>query len=75
MKKVNVTFSIPAETHKLLRSLVGQRKMSSFVTKIIEDALKEKRESLKQAYREAEQDVDRKKATKEWDVLDLEGWE
>lgn len=75
MKKINVTFSLPPETHKLLRSLVGQRKMSSFVSKAIEDALKEKKEQLKAAYIEAEQDPERKKTLEEWSSLEVEGWE
>ena len=75
MKKVNVTFSLPSETHKLLQSLVGQRKMSAFVTQVVNQALEKKRQELKQAYIEAEQYPDRKKMIEDWSVLDVEGWE
>ncbi len=75
MKKINVTFSLPSETHKLLRSLVGQRKMSSFVSEAIKQALNEKKDHLKAAYIEAEKDPDRKKSIEEWDALESEGWE
>lgn len=75
MKKTNVTFSMPLETHRLLQSLVGKRKMSSFVTDAVDKALETKMEALKQAYIEADSDPDRKKAVKEWSALDVEGWE
>lgn len=74
MKRINVTFSIPAETHELLQSLVGRRKMSSFVSGVLKRALEEKRETLKKAYREAESDTDRIETIEDWGVLDVEGW-
>ncbi len=74
MKKVNVTFSIPSDTHKLLHSLVGQRKMSLFVTQAINDALQEKTELLKKAYAQAENDPDRNETISDWSALDLEDW-
>lgn len=75
MKKINVTFSIPAETHELLQSLIGKRKMSSFAAEALRNALEQKREALKRAYREAESDPDRIGISEDWDMLDIEGWE
>lgn len=75
MKKINVTFSIPVETHQQLRSIVGQRKMSSFVVQAINKALEQQKGILKQAYVEAENDPDRKKTIQEWQDLDLGDWE
>lgn len=75
MKKVNVTFSIPPEIHKLLKSLIGQRKMSSFVAEAIKKALEQKKRLLEHAYIEAEQDKATQKELKDWDALDVEDWE
>jgi hypothetical protein len=75
MKKVNVTFSIPIETQQLLQSLVGRRKMSSFVAMALDKALIEKIEVLKNAYIEAEKDPSRKEIINDWSSIDFEGWE
>ncbi len=75
MKKINVTFSIPPETHKLLQSLIERRKMSMFVEQAIYHALQKKLERLKLAYTEAEKDPDRTKTIQEWSSLDTEEWE
>lgn len=75
MKKVNVTFSIPEDTRELLYSLVGQRKMSSFVAQAINKALSEKMDILKRAYKEAEKDPDRLAVIEDWKALDTEDWE
>ena len=75
MKKVNVTFTIPLEINKLLHSIVGRRKISSFVAQALHNALKEELEVLKKAYEQAEQDPDRRALIKDWDAIDIEGWE
>lgn len=75
MKKINVTFTIPLETNKLLHSIIGRRKISSFVTQALNNALKEELEALKEAYAQAEQDPDRREIIKDWDAIDIEGWE
>ena len=75
MKKINVTFSIPEDIHKQLQSFVGQRKMSAFVAKLLSEALKRKREVLKQAYIEAENDPDRNEVISDWSGIDGEDWE
>lgn len=75
MKKINVTFSIPEETNKLLHSLISRRKMSKFVADTLQDALVQKKDMLKKAYAEAEKDADRRKTIEDWKVLDVEDWE
>jgi hypothetical protein len=75
MKKINVTFSIPYETNKLLHSLVSRRKMSVFVTQALQKALGEELEALEEAYAQAEQDPDRQATIEDWRPLDVEGWE
>lgn len=75
MKKINVTFCLPAEIQERLYSLVGRRKMSSFVAQAIHKALNEKMEALKQAYAQAEQDPDRKITLEDWNSLEPEDWE
>lgn len=75
MKKINVTFSIPKETNELLHGLIGRRKMSSFVTEILNKALEDKARALAQEYAEAESDKDRNEVIEDWKVLDGENWE
>lgn len=75
MKKINVTFSIPEETHKALHMLIERRQMSIFVTKVINDALAHEKEALKLAYIEAMNDPDRKADISDWKSLEAEDWE
>jgi len=77
MKKVNVTFSLPPETHYALQKFIGKKKMSAFVARLIDKAMEEKREQLKQAYQEAAADPDLNAIFKEWSALDADGgdWE
>lgn len=75
MKKVNVTFSISKETNELLHTLVGRKKLSAFVSSVLDKALEEKANALKKAYAEAEKDPHRTKTINEWKSLDTEGWE
>jgi hypothetical protein len=75
MHTVNVTFSIPENINILLHSLIEKRGMSQFVSKTLEKALTEKKESLKAAYAAANQDPDRKSTIDEWETLDTEDWE
>jgi len=75
MKKINVTFSIPEDTNKNLHLLIEQRKMSSFVTKVINEALAKEKDALRKAYIEAESDPDRMQILADWKDLDTEDWE
>lgn len=75
MKNVNVTFSIPPETQKDLQMLVGRKKMSAFVTKLINAALEAKKAELRQAYIEASQDPARSELFQEWSSVDTGDWE
>ncbi|HJZ23397.1 MAG TPA: hypothetical protein VJ201_02995 [Candidatus Babeliales bacterium] len=75
MKKINVTFSVPVETHQLLKSLLGHKNMSAFVVEAINAALKQEHKALKQAYIEAENDPDRKRTIKDWQNFETEDWE
>lgn len=73
-KKISVTFSIPSELNNMLHSMVDRRKLSQFVAKALEQALNEKKQILKEAYRDASKDEDRLKTIKEWEFLDIEGF-
>ncbi|MEX0848702.1 MAG: hypothetical protein WD055_00560 [Candidatus Dependentiae bacterium] len=77
MKKVNVTFSIPPETHQELQKLVGRKKMSAFVAALIDKALEDKKKQLKRAYQEAANDPDIQKTFEQWSATDadLGDWE
>ncbi|MBX7066775.1 MAG: hypothetical protein K1X28_06050 [Parachlamydiales bacterium] len=74
-KKIHVTFSIPEEVNTLLHSTVEKRGLSEFVTKALQKALAEERDSLKKAYAAANQDPDRNELLKDWSDLDKEGWD
>lgn len=75
MKTKNVTFSLPEDVVEMMQSLIGKQKMSSFAAQALEQALKQKKESLRKQYVEAAQDVDRLKTIEEWSITDVEGWE
>lgn len=75
MKKTIITVSLPEETKKLLKVLVSPRKRSAFIAEAINEALDEKRNALRAAYREAQDDPGRKEVIEDWSVLDGEDWE
>ncbi len=75
MKTVNVTFSIPENINIALHRRVEKRGLSRFVTKAIEKALTEKQETLKAAFRDAENDPDLKETMDDWAALDGEKWD
>lgn len=75
MKKINVTFSLPAKINKLLDSLIGRKHKSAFVAATLNKALEEKLEALKKEYVEAEKDSDRNETIEAWKPIDAEGWD
>lgn len=75
MKNSNITFRIPNEVIKMLKSLVGKQNMSKFVTKTLQSALHEKKEHLAKQYMEDAQDPEIKQVMDDWSILDSEGWE
>lgn len=72
---VNVTFSIPKSTNMLLHTFVEKRGLSKFVTRAIQKALEEEKNSLKAAFRDAENDPDLKETISDWAALDGEDWD
>lgn len=75
MKTVNVTFSIPEGVNTLLHTYVERRGLSKFVSKAIENALKEEKNALKAAFRDAENDPDIQETMADWAILDGEDWD
>ncbi|MFV0340165.1 MAG: hypothetical protein ACK5MA_05990 [Parachlamydiaceae bacterium] len=75
MKTVNVTFSIPENINIALHRRVEKRGLSRFVTKAIEKALTEKHDTLKAAFRDAENDPNLKETMDDWAALDGEEWD
>lgn len=69
MKKINITVSMPEDTQKLLYSTIGPKKISAFVSKAVAQALNKEIEELKLAYKEAENDPDRKEVLNDWAIL------
>ena len=74
-KTVNVTFSIPVELNNALHTLLERRGLSRFVAESLEKALLEKKNALRQAYIDANNDPDRNETIRDWEVLDVEGWD
>jgi hypothetical protein len=74
-KTVNVTFSIPENINDLLHSFVEKRGLSKFVTEAIKKALEIKKDDLKAAFKEAENDPDLKEIINDWAALDGEDWD
>lgn len=74
LKKINVTLSLPVDTHQKLQSLIGRRKMSAFVAQVIDKELDRQVKELKQAYIEAEADAERQKVIRDWSALDGDDW-
>ena len=54
----------------MLHSMIDRRKLSRFVAQALDQALREKKQVLREAYIEASKDLDRLKTIKEWEVLD-----
>ena len=69
-----VTFNMPVEVYQQLRLLVGPKKMSRFVSHAVQKMLSEEKHKLEHAYKEAENDKERKKSIKEWHVTEGENW-
>lgn len=74
-KKISVTFSIPVELNNMLHTMIDRRKLSSFVAQALEQALREKKDALKEAYLQASKDPDRLQTIKEWETLEGESWD
>jgi hypothetical protein len=61
--------------HSVCDRFVEKRGISKFVSKAIEKALEEEKNTLKAAFREAENDPDTKKTIAEWSALGGEDWD
>ncbi len=66
-KTVNQTFSIPLEVSQELHSFVKRREMSRFVTEAIRKELEVKKNALRNAYLDANQDEGQIGASKDWE--------
>ena len=78
MKTLKLNFTIPEDTVVALRSRIGERKRSAFVSEAIRDKLnqleqEELRQSLIEGYR-ARREED-SSTDSEWEAPTLEGWE
>ncbi len=80
-KRINQTFSLPPEVSKDLHVYVRRREMSQFVSDAIRKELEFKKEELRKAYLEANEDEGQKEIMAYWestigDGLDEEknGW-
>lgn len=66
-KKINQTFSIPADVSQELHTYVKRREMSQFVSNAIRKELEFKKQELKKAYLAASQDEGQQEGIDEWE--------
>jgi hypothetical protein len=66
-KKINQTFSIPADVSQDLHTYVKRREMSQFVSDAIRKELECKKEELKRAYLSSKQDEGQRESIDEWE--------
>lgn len=71
----NQTFSLPVNITKELRTYVRRREMSHFVAEAIRKDLERKKEELRQAYLDANQDEGQNEARKDWESTVGDGLE
>jgi hypothetical protein len=82
-KHQNITLSLPSDLKAKLHSKFPRRGMSSYVAKVLREALEKdsakELKALEAAYENAEKDHARKKVINEWEALDslddVEDWE
>ena len=66
-KKVNQTFSIPADISKDLHFYVKKREMSQFVSNAIRKELALKKDELREAYLSSNTDAGQLETMEEWE--------
>ena len=80
MTQVKVNLTLDQSVWENFSNITPNRKKSGIINdllkKEIDKILREKEEKeLILGFKEASKDKDRLKATREWDILDTEGWE
>lgn len=65
-KTVNQTFSLPVEISAELHAYVKSRERSRFVAEAIRKELKARKDKLRKAYLDANEDIGQFEATEEW---------
>ncbi len=80
-KRINQTFSLPADVSKDLHVYVRRREMSQFVSDAIRKELEYKKEELKKEYLAANEDEGQREAIADWESTvgdglgsDLDEW-
>jgi len=73
MRTISITMS--EDLYYKLKHSVSSRQISKFVSEAVKEKLSKKEEILYQAYLEASKDEELEKELKEWDVLNVEGWD
>ena len=63
---INQTFSLPVKVTEELRAYVKRREMSQFVAEAIRKELEVKKEELRVAYMQSEEDEGQTEAMEEW---------
>ena len=69
----HITISLPKDVLQQLRLSVEPRKMSAYITAIIQDKLRSEREELKQAYLASNNDPETQALAADWSVCDMDG--
>jgi hypothetical protein len=67
MKRLPITLTLPEHLIKDLHLYISERQISRFVAEQVEKGLKEKKELLARAYKEAAEDEEMNKESELWD--------
>lgn len=67
-KTVNQTFSLPLQVMQDLHALVRPRERSHFVSELLQNALEAKKQEIRQAYIDANEDEGQLEAIKDWEI-------
>ncbi len=67
MKRLPITLTLPENLIRDLHLYVSNRKISQFVTELVEKEIQKKKKLLAQAYKEAAQDEEMNEEIELWD--------
>ena len=73
MKKMPITITLPEAVIRELHTYISQRKISSFISTLVQKGLEEKKLLIANEFREAANDEERNSEIAEWDAFSGDG--
>lgn len=73
MRNIPITLTLPESIVKDLHLYISRRQISKFVAKLVAKGLEIEKQKLAREFREASEDVERKKEIELWDTLIEDG--